>query len=120
MIVAIPTAGKDLDAQVDSRFGRSIGFILYDTKTGNYRHSVNNLDELALEGAGVQAGTNLIKDKIEAIITGHCGPKAFRILSGEGIQVYLGCEGTIRECLAKLQEGELQPAEGPDVEDHWS
>lgn len=120
MIVAVPTSGMDMSSYVDSRFGRAVGFILYDTESGRDRHLVNRLDELALEGAGVQAARCLLKEKVEAVITGHCGPKAFHFFSEAGVVIYSGVTGPISEALAALADGKLLALESPDVKDHWS
>ncbi len=119
MIVAIPTPGTNLESRVDSRFGRAVGFILYDTETGTYRHIENNLDALAPEGAGVQAARNLRMKNIGAVITGHCGPKAFRIFSEAGILVYSGVRGPISKAIEGLKSGELQVLSAADAAEHW-
>lgn len=120
MIVAVPTSGKDLGSSVDTRFGRAVGFILYDTETGRHRHLENRLDELALEGAGVQAARNLLREKVEAVITGHCGPKAFKLFSDAGVGIYSGISGPISDALESFTAGKLKALESPDVKDHWS
>lgn len=120
MIVAVPTPGEDMDSRVDSRFGRAVGFILYDTKTGSHRYVRNNLDELALEGAGVQAARYLIRENVGAVITGHCGPKAFRLFSEAGAVVYSGVHCSVSEALENLAAGKLKKLEAADVRDHWS
>lgn len=119
MIVAIPSSGKNMDSRVDSRFGRAVGFILHNTEDGTHRHVANNLDELALEGAGVQAARFLIKEKVEAVITGHCGPKAFHLFTEAGVVIYSGVEGTVSMALENLAAGELKILKSADVKDHW-
>ncbi len=120
MIVAVPTSGKEISSSVDTRFGRAVGFILYDTDSCRHRHIENLLDELALEGAGVQAARNLIREKVEAVITGHCGPKAFNLFSEAGVTVYSGVSGPISTAIESLSAGKLKALKSPDVKDHWS
>ena len=36
MKIVVSTTGKSLDSNVESRFGRSTGFILFDTDTQNF------------------------------------------------------------------------------------
>lgn len=119
MIVAIPTAGKDLESPVETRFGRAVGFILYDMNSGEFRHIENKLDELALEGAGVQAARNLVNEGISAVITGHCGPKAFRIFSSAGVEIFSGIKGPVSAAVRRFAQGGLEPVQAPDVEEHW-
>ncbi len=120
MIVAIPTSGKDLDSRVDSRLGRSVGFILYDTDKNSFRFFENRLDELAQEGAGVQAARFLLREKVESVITGHCGPKAFHLFSEAGVPVYSGVNCSIFSALEDLASGKLCALESADVKEHWS
>lgn len=61
---------------------------------------------------------------MEAVITGHCGPKAFRTLSVAGIKLFTGAEGTVADTLKRFRmkrfrEGMLAEAEEADVEGHW-
>jgi predicted Fe-Mo cluster-binding NifX family protein len=55
----------------------------------------------------------------EAVVTGHCGPKAFRVLSAAEVAVYTGAEGTVAQVLDRLRNGDWQPSQGADVEGHW-
>jgi predicted Fe-Mo cluster-binding NifX family protein len=50
-----------------------------------------------------------------ALVTGHCGPNAFRVLSAAGIQVYTGAYGTVEDSLQAFLEGRLERAGAPDV-----
>ena len=120
MIIAIPTPGQDLSARVDTRFGRAVGFVIYNTKDSSWHYMTNCLDELALEGAGVQASRNLLKKNIDILITGHCGPKAFKIFTEAGVSIYSNVSGSIKEALESLASGELTSLESADVEEHWS
>lgn len=119
MKVAITARGQNLESVVDPRFGRCSWFIVADTVTDEYR-AVNNEQNLnAAQGAGIQAANNASRQGIEAVITGHCGPKAFRTLSAAGIKVFSGAEGTVAETQQKFKNGVLKEAEGSDVEGHW-
>ncbi|MFP4381995.1 MAG: NifB/NifX family molybdenum-iron cluster-binding protein [Candidatus Sumerlaeia bacterium] len=119
MKIAFSTAGEDLDAAVDSRFGRCARFLIYDTEadTSELIDNVQNLN--AVQGAGVQAAQNVARTGAKAVVTGHCGPKAFRVLGQAGIEIYTAENMTIRQALDKILAGELKPAEAADVEGHW-
>jgi predicted Fe-Mo cluster-binding NifX family protein len=58
--------------------------------------------------------------EVAALITGHVGPKAFGALRAGGIQVCPGASGTVEEALAAFEAGQLQAADKPDVEGHWT
>jgi predicted Fe-Mo cluster-binding NifX family protein len=119
MKVAVSAMGKTLDSNVDPRFGRAAGFVLVDTETGEYEAIDNTQNLHAMQGAGIQAAQTVSRHAAECVMTGHCGPKAFRTLEAAGIKVVTGVEGTVAEAVEKLKAGELKPSETADVEGHW-
>lgn len=119
MKVAVTARGKNLDSLVDPRFGRCSWFIVADTATGDY-HAVSNEQNLnAAQGAGIQAAEKASSQGVEVVITGHCGPKAFRVFKAAGIKVFCGAKGTVAEAMGKFKSGVLKEADGADVEGHW-
>ncbi|MFZ5631258.1 MAG: NifB/NifX family molybdenum-iron cluster-binding protein [Bacillota bacterium] len=119
MKTAVTSHGRNLESSVDPRFGRCSWFIVADIKTGEYRAVSNERNLNAARGAGIQAAERVSRLGVQAVITGHCGPKAFRVLRAAGIKVYSAGEGTVAEVLDKLKRGMLKEAEAPDVEGHW-
>lgn len=117
--VAVSASGKDLQAQVDPRFGRAAGFIIADPETLDFELVENTQNIRAAQGAGIQAATLVARHKAEVVLTGHCGPKAFQTLRAAGIQVVTGVSGTVKEVLARFQEGEYTFAAAPNAEGHW-
>lgn len=119
MKVAVTSMGQDLESKVDARFGRAKWFVVADTET-NQVQVINNEQNLnASQGAGIQTAENISKHGAEAVITGNCGPKAFKTLGAAGIRVYCGAEGTVAEALEKFKGGKLKQADGANVEGHW-
>lgn len=80
---------------------------------------VNRQNLQATQGAGVQAAALVARYQPAAVITGHCGPKAFQTLKAASIPVIVGVEGTVRRAVEKYKTGQLQPTKGPDVHSHW-
>jgi predicted Fe-Mo cluster-binding NifX family protein len=119
MKVAVTAQGKDLDSPVDPRFGRAQYFIVVETEGGELEVLDNEQNLNAPQGAGIQAGITIAESGAQVLITGHCGPKAFRTLSAAGVKVVVGAEGTVGEALEKFKAGELKAADGADVEGHW-
>jgi predicted Fe-Mo cluster-binding NifX family protein len=119
MKIAITSKGKDLDAEVDPRFGRAQYIIVYDTDAGTFSALDNSANIDAARGAGVQAGQNVAQTGAGALITGNCGPKAFNVLNSAGVKVYIGAQGTVREAIRGFKAGSLTPADAPNVEGHW-
>ncbi len=120
MKVAVTTAGISLDAELDPRFGRASRFLVVDPDTGKFE-IVENLKNLnAAQGAGIQAALKVAETGASAVITGHCGPKAFRVLSEAGIKVFNTDVKTVGEALSLYKEGKLAIALNADVEGHWA
>ena len=119
MKIVVTSQGETLESKVDPRFGRAKNFILLDTETGKFEAIDNTQNLNAAQGAGIQAAQNVTNTDAEALITGNCGPKAFKVLSAASIKVYIGAEGTVAEAVEKFKKGELEEASGANVEGHW-
>lgn len=120
MKIAVTSTGQDLDSKVDPRFGRAKWFIVVDTETNQVQAISNEQNLNAGQGAGIQTAENISRQGAKAVLTGNCGPKAFRTLTAAGIQVYCGADGTVAESLEKFKSGKLKQAEGANVEGHWA
>ena len=119
MKIAVTTEGGDLDARVDSRFGRAKYFIFYDLESDEF-DVVNNHQILNLpQGAGIQAAQQVIEHNATALLTGNCGPNAYRTLEAGRVQVYAGVEGIVKDAVARFRKGELSPLTDANVEGHW-
>jgi predicted Fe-Mo cluster-binding NifX family protein len=119
MKIAVSASGPDLEGRVDPRFGRAPYFLLVNPDTMEFEVVANLINLQAVQGAGIQAATLVAHHRPAAVITGHCGPKAFDILMAAGIPVILGMEGSIREAVQQYRKGNLQAASAPDVVGHW-
>jgi predicted Fe-Mo cluster-binding NifX family protein len=119
MKIAISSQGTEQTADVDPRFGRTKWFILYDTETGSFE-SINNDQVLDLpQGAGIQAAQQVVGQNAGVVLTGHCGPNAFRTLNAAGVQVVIGVSGPVDQAVKQYQAGRLKPAVAADVAGHW-
>jgi predicted Fe-Mo cluster-binding NifX family protein len=119
MKIVVSANGQGLEAQVDPRFGRAAGFVLFDSQTREARNIDNRQSLNAAQGAGIQAAEAVSRLGAECLITGHCGPKAYRTLQAAGVRVYTGASGTVAEAIAALEQGRLALAQAADVEGHW-
>lgn len=120
MKIALTTRGDSMDSAMDTRFGRAANFFVYDTENQTYEIVPNEQNLNAAQGAGIQAATTVAKTGAKVVITGHCGPKAYRVLEAAGIRVFLTGEKTVLDALSAYQSGKLQPSTGADVEGHWA
>lgn len=119
MILAFPANGKDLNADIDQRFGRCPYFVSYDTETKDVAFVSNKQNYQAAQGAGIQSATHVVNMKADVCITTHCGPKAFRVFEVAGVKVIIGVSGKISDTIARFEKGELNYASSPNVEGHW-
>jgi len=119
MKIAITSQSQGLDAIIDSRFGRARIFVIYDMETEqtSYIDNVQNLN--AAQGAGIQSAQTVSKSGAQALITGHCGPKAFRALTAAGIKIFNAPETTVAQAIELYKNGTLVQASDADVDGHW-
>jgi predicted Fe-Mo cluster-binding NifX family protein len=120
MKVVLTAKGEGLESELDPRFGRAARFVLVDTETGETKTVDNSAGAHASQGAGVQGAETVSRLGADCVITGNCGPKAFRALQAARIEVYTGASGTLSEALAQLEAGQLKSASGPNVGGHWA
>ncbi|HOW57686.1 MAG TPA: NifB/NifX family molybdenum-iron cluster-binding protein [Smithellaceae bacterium] len=119
MKIAVTTSGKDLSAPLDSRFGRAPKFLIYDLDANSFEIIDNAQNLNAAQGAGIQSAQNIARLGVGALITGHCGPKAFRVLQAADIKIYNSTAATVEEALNQYRSGKIAEAAGADVEGHW-
>jgi len=118
MKIVLTTSGDDLKAQLDSRFGRAEKFLVYDMDSGDFEVLDNQQNLNAAQGAGIQAAETVARTGAKYLITGHCGPKAFRVLAAAGIKIYNTNAATVAEALQQYRDGKLVEARAADVEGH--
>lgn len=119
MKVALTTSGDNLNAPLDSRFGRAPKFLIYDLETKTFEVIDNSQNLNAAQGAGIQSAQNIARLGTKALVTGHCGPNAFRVLEAAGIKIYNTSAATVKEALELYIDGKLGEAKSSDVEGHW-
>ena len=119
MKVAVTSQGQELSSPVDPRFGRAKFFIVVETETGEFSVADNTQNLNAAQGAGIQAGKNVVDLGAKVVITGHVGPKAFATLQTGGVQIYTGATGTVTDAIEQFKAGTLKQTNAADVEGHW-
>jgi len=119
MRIAVTSQGRETTSPVDPRFGRAKYFAVVDTESGEWSVADNTQNLNALQGAGIQAGKNVVDLNVQAVITGHVGPKAFATLQAGGVRIYTGADGTVADAVEQFQAGQLEETAAADVEGHW-
>ena len=118
MKIAVSSSGKDLDSNVDPRFGRCAYFIIYDTEDMTFDVFDNGSISLG-GGAGIQSAQFVASKGAKAVITGNCGPNAVKTLAAAGLQLFVGQSGTVKECIERFKKNELRPSQEANVPDHF-
>ena len=68
----------------------------------------------------MQSAQLVAGSKVEAVLTGNCGPKAFQALETAGIKVFVGIKGPVRQAVERYKAGMLSSAARPNVERHFN
>ncbi len=119
MKVVFTTAGDHLDAPLDGRFGRAPKFLVFDLDSETYEIVDNKQNLNAAQGAGIQAAETVARLGATALVTGHCGPNAFQVLSAAGVKIFNSNAATVAEALDQYRRGSLTVANAADVKGHW-
>ena len=119
MKIAFSSTGDTLESALDQRFGRSPKFIIYDTDAATFVVVDNTQNLNAAQGAGIQSAQNVVNAGATALVTGHTGPKAFKVLEAAKIATYLSDAPTVQAALDAWKKGTLKASAEADVEGHW-
>jgi predicted Fe-Mo cluster-binding NifX family protein len=119
MKIAVSVGKAGLDAPVDPRFGRAPFFLLVDSETMACETVENRQGLDSPQGAGIQAARYVLNCSPAVVLTGNCGPKAYKVLEAGGVAVCVGVGGTAREAVKGYLEGRYTSAKGPNVDGHW-
>lgn len=117
MKVAVTAAVAALDAMVDPRFGRCAHFVVVETDDLAFE-VIENATQSLDGGVGIQASQLLANRGIEAVLTGSCGPNARQTLDVVGIQVVVGCSGTVSEVVERFKSDQLRADPPPNAAGH--
>lgn len=106
MKICVTSAGEDLDAQIDPKFGRCQYFVIVDLDTMKFETFPNKSigDE---HDAGIGASKRIIDEGVDVLITGNIGPNALSVLSSSGTEVVTGAMGTVGYSIEMYKNGKL-------------
>jgi predicted Fe-Mo cluster-binding NifX family protein len=109
---------SDDSKTVGEHFGRCAYLVIFDTEK-MLSETTNNPGSDSDSGAGIAAAQCLLGKKVDAVIAGNCGPKAYQVLSKFGMKVVTGVEGNITDALETFQAGKLKEAKKANVPAHF-
>ncbi len=111
MKIAVSTEGSSLTDNMDLRFGRAGGFIIYDTAVEEFEYLSNEANLNAVQGAGIQSAQSIVDKNVEVVITGYCGPKAYKVLEAAEIKIYTAEKDTVANVIEKFKNNALKEQE---------
>ncbi|MCF8092106.1 MAG: NifB/NifX family molybdenum-iron cluster-binding protein [Desulfotignum sp.] len=119
MKLAVSSTGPDLSSDVDPRFGRASYILVVDTDTLAVEVIDNAANKDAFKGAGIQAAAAVCDKGADILLTGFCGPNAFKTLDAAGVKVANDVSGTVQSAVERFKAGEFTFSSTPNTEGHW-
>ncbi len=119
MRIAVSSQGTELTSAVDPRFGRAQYFLVFDTSDESLTVVDNDQNLGAAQGAGIQAAENVARQKVEIVVAGNFGPKAFRALRAAGVKAAQWAGGSVAEAIEQVRSDQLKISDQASVEGHW-
>lgn len=117
MKAAISSTGTDLSAEIDPRFGRCQYFLIVEIDSMEVK-SISNESAMASGGAGIQAAQAVMDEGVKIVITGQVGPNAYQTLSAEGVKIYTGAAGSVKDVIEQYKAGKLNESSSSTVGSH--
>jgi predicted Fe-Mo cluster-binding NifX family protein len=118
MKIAVTSTGPTLDDAVEARFGRCPYFLIVEPETMEIE-SMQNPNISLGGGAGIQSAQLMASKGVSVVLTGNCGPNAFRTFGAAGIQVITGVSGQVREAVELFKAGNLTYSSAPSAQSHF-
>ena len=119
MKIAITSKGTGLDSEIDPRFGRAGYILIVDTSSLKVEALDNSKNVNAFKGAGINAATMVSNKGASVLLTGFCGPNAFKILDAAEIKVSNDISsGTVRDAIKAFNEEKVSFADTANTEGH--
>ncbi len=119
MKVAVTSKGTTLESAVDPRFGRAEYFIIVDTETFEFDVVDNNKNSNAFKGAGIKAAAAIVDKGADVLLTGFCGPNAYKALHAAGVNVANDAKGSVKDVVDGFNRGDYPFSDSPNTDGHW-
>ena len=120
MKISVCAQSNNVNANVDSRFGRATFFAIYDDNSQQWEFLPNSQNLQSAQGAGIQAAQTIIDSEAEVLIASNVGPKAMAALKSNSILVFQADPAmTLEQAIDAYQNGNLAQLQGSNVEGHW-
>lgn len=109
MKIIFTSKGPEWDSPMDSRFGRTEYFFIYDEENGETSSFDNRAIENEAHGAGPRTAQKLAEFGAQVLITGNGpGGNAAYVLKSTKTEVFVGAGAmTVREAYDAYKNGQL-------------
>lgn len=107
MKIVISSQGKEKDSLMDLRFGRCEYFCVYNTEDNSFK-VIENTAVNSTGGAGIEAANLVLKENIDAVITGNIGPHANEVLKKSNIKIFTSDVKKISDIIDEYKENKLK------------
>jgi len=110
MKIAFTTKGTNWDSLMDSRFGRTAYFLIYDEENDVLSHFDNSDAAIEARGAGPKTAQKLFEFNPDVLITGNGpGGNASEVLEKIGMKIYIGAgDMTVKEAFKAYNSNGLK------------
>ena len=110
MKIAFTAAGKDWDAMIDPRFGRTEYFVIYDEATEQLSVIDNSAVKNEAHGAGTATSQKIFELNPNVLITGNGpGDNAAIALEKMDMKIFVGAQGlTLKQAYEQYKNGSLK------------
>ena len=105
MKIILSATGRDVESNINTKFGRSPFFLIVDTNTNENKSIVNETRDRP-DGVGITIANIVAKEDIDVVITTDIGPLAFDIFEQCGIKIYQAT-GKIDDAIQQFMDGKL-------------
>ena len=107
MKIAISSQGKEENSLMDSRFGRCEYFCIYDIEDDGFK-VIENTAINSNAGAGIEAANLVLKESIDAVVTGNIGPHANEVLKKSNIKIFTSDVKRISDIINEYKGNKLK------------
>ncbi|BBJ28953.1 NifB/NifX family molybdenum-iron cluster-binding protein [Athalassotoga saccharophila] len=116
MLIAVPVMGNEgMEAEISGHFGHAPFFAFVELENGKIE-SVE-FRENPFEGQHAQGNVPsfLIKNKVNVLVAGSLGQRAYEILTENGIKVYPYASGTLKDAIDAYISGKIDSQYKGDI-----
>ena len=107
MKIAISSQGRKKNSLMDSRFGRCEYFCIYDIEDDSFK-TIENTAVNSNAGAGIEAANLVLKESIDAVVTGNIGPHANEVLKKSNIKIFTSDVKRISDIINEYKGNKLK------------